>query len=139
MPERPHNTVRRFPELASLYLSVEDLSYGPLIPDSFLGGSAPRLRYLSLISIPFLGLPDLLLSATHLVSLSLLNIHHSEYILPETMATCLSVLTSLESLRLGFEPSQSSPDQESRRSPLPTRSVLPALEGFSFKGVNGYL
>ena len=139
MPERPHNTVRRFPELASLYLSVEDLSYGPLIPDSFLGGSAPRLRYLSLISIPFLRLPDLLLSATHLVSLSLLNIHHSEYILPETMATCLSVLTSLESLRLGFEPSQSSPDQESRRSPLPTRSVLPALEGFSFKGVNGYL
>jgi hypothetical protein len=44
-----------FPELAVLYLSHGGLS-GPVLPDSFLGGSAPRLRFLLLSSIPFPGL-----------------------------------------------------------------------------------
>jgi hypothetical protein len=55
------------------------------------------------------------------------------------MATCLSMLTSLEELQLEFESPQSCPDQESRRPPPPTRSVLPALTNFWFKGVNEYL
>jgi hypothetical protein len=92
-----------------------------------------------LTSIPFPGLPNLLLSATHLVHLYLHNIPHSGYISPEAMATCLSMLTSLEELQLGFESPQSCPDQENRRSPPPTRSVLPALMAFFFKGVNEYL
>jgi hypothetical protein len=68
-----------------------------------------------------------------------MNIPHSGYISPEAMATCLSGLTSLEELYFQFESPQSSPDEEGRRSPPPTRSVLPALMGFSFKGVNEYL
>ena len=42
-----------------------------VIPDSFLDGFAPHLQYVKLEGIPFPGLPKLLLSATHLVSLLL--------------------------------------------------------------------
>jgi hypothetical protein len=132
-----------FPELTRLNLSVIGLSYGPVLPDSFLGGSALRLQYLALTSIPFPGLPKLLLSATHLVQLHLhytqAQAPHSGYISPEAMTTCLSTLTSLESLELGFRSPQPSPDQESRRPFPPTRFVLPALTNFSFKGMNEYL
>src|SRR6266566_65602 len=55
------------------------------------------------------------------------------------MATCLSTLTSLETLRLGFESPQSCPDQEGRRLFPPTRSVLSVLRTFTFKGVSEYL
>ena len=47
-----------------------------VIPDSFLEGSAPCLRFLSLAFISFPGLPKLLLSATHLVYLYLYGIPH---------------------------------------------------------------
>jgi hypothetical protein len=60
-----------FPELTDLRL-FSDGETLPVIPDSFLGGSAPRLRYFELDGIPFPGLPKLLLSATHLVHLRLL-------------------------------------------------------------------
>jgi F-box-like len=130
-----------FPELKVLYLStiVQSGIMVPALPDSFLGGSAPRLRFLALTSIPFQGLSNLLLSATHLVNLYLYNIPHSGYISPEAMATCLSMLTSLEELQLGFESPQSCPDQENRLSPPPTRSTLPTLTFFWFKGVHEYL
>ncbi|KAN0106971.1 hypothetical protein V8E52_010639, partial [Russula decolorans] len=55
------------------------------------------------------------------------------------MAACLSMLTSLNTLRLEFESPQSCPDQENRRSPPPTRSILPTLTMFLFKGVYEYL
>jgi hypothetical protein len=131
-----------FPELAVLRMYLVDMSYVPVLPDSILGGSAPRLRFLALASIPFPGLPNLLLSATHLVNLYLYNIPDSGYFSPESMATCLSMLTSLEELDFQFNSPQSSPDQESRPPPPPpppTRSVLPALTIFVFKGVNEYL
>ena len=73
-----------FPELMFLYLelsSKEELV--PIVPDSFLGRSAPRLRFLLLRDIPFPGLPKLLLSATNLVYLDLSNIPHSGYISPD--------------------------------------------------------
>jgi hypothetical protein len=56
------------------------------------------------------------------------------------MVTCLSMLTSLERLFLGFESPQSFPGQESGRFalPPPTRSVLPTLVAFWSKGVNEY-
>jgi hypothetical protein len=60
-----------FPELIALYLSLPGGSNEPIIPDSFLGGSAPRLRYLDLVGVPFPGLPKLILSATQLVHLRL--------------------------------------------------------------------
>ena len=130
-----------FPELVTLNLSmsVGRSYYGPVLPDSILGGSAPSLRFFALDSVPFPGLPGLLLSTTHLVVLLLYDIPHSGYISPEALATSLSMLTSLETLLLEFESPLSCPDQENRRSPPPTRSVLPALTDFSFKGVNEYL
>jgi hypothetical protein len=39
----------------------------PIVPDSFLEGSAPRLRSLNMTRIPFPGLPRLLSYATDLV------------------------------------------------------------------------
>jgi hypothetical protein len=118
------------------------MSSGSVPPDSFLGGSAPRLRTLYLCGIPFQGLPKLLLSATHLVHLWLTNISpYYGYMSPEAMATSLSMLTSLEELifQFQFQPRQSFPDVESRCPPLPTRSVLPVFTRFSFEGVNEYL
>ena len=49
------------------------------------------------------------------------------------------MLTSLEIFVLRFESPQSTPDQESRRSPSLTRSVFPALVILNFKGANEYL
>ena len=125
-----------FPELTQLLLGSHG---GPVFPDSFLGRSAPRLQEISLLSISYRGLPKLLLSATHLVYLEYCNIPHSGYISPEAMATALSTLISLKTLALGFRSPESSPDQESRRPPPLTRSVLPALTTFWFKGVSEYL
>ena len=126
-----------FPELTDLRLS----SHGetPVIPDSFLGGSAPRLRSLTLHSIPFPGLPKLLLSATHLVELGLYNIPHSGYISPREMAALLSALLSLETLSLEFRSPQPHPDRESRVLPPPKPSILPILSKLLFKGVSEYL
>jgi hypothetical protein len=120
-----------FPKLTHIRLN----SYGgPVIPESFLGGSAPRLQYISLNGIPFPGLPKLLMSATHLVYLQILKIPHSGYIPPDTMATTLSTLTSLEYLSLKFQSPQSFPDQESQRPHPLTRSVLPVLADLRLKG-----
>jgi hypothetical protein len=127
-----------FPELTHLLL----YSFGETVsidPDSFLGGSVPRLRNLALGGIPFPGLPKLLLSATHIARLSLRRIPHSGYISPNAMVTALSVLTSLEYLTLEFQSPRSCPDQASRRPPPSTRSVLPILTRFWFKGVAEYL
>ena len=111
----------------------------PVVPDSFLGESAPRLRYFALLGISFPALPKLLLSATHLENLYLENIPHSGYYPPDVMVTVLTMLTSLNILMLGFESPQSLPDRASRRPPSSTRSVLPVLTVFSFKGVSEYL
>jgi len=93
-----------FPELVTLYLSCGGLSpYVPELPDSFLGGSAPRLRCFILNGIAFSGSPKVLLFATQLVSLWLTNIPHYGYISPEAMVTYLSVLTSLEDLYFQFK------------------------------------
>jgi hypothetical protein len=127
-----------FPELTELRL----LSYGeamPVIPDSFLDGSAPRLRIFVLRAIPFPGLPKLLLSATNLVYLWLSSIPHSGYISPEAMVALISVLSSLKTLSLGFQSPQSRPDWEIRSLSPPKRSILPALHRFHFRGVTEYL
>jgi len=58
------------------------------------------------------------------------------------MVALLSELSSLRTLSLGFESSQSRPDRESRSRPPPERpSILPApaLRTFGFKGVVDYL
>jgi len=100
-----------FPKLTVLRLfSVSETP--PVVPNSFLGGSAPHLRIFELTGIPFPGLPKLLLSTTHLVSLYLF-LPHSGYISPEAMAALLSVLSSLQTLYLEFQSPQSRPDRKS--------------------------
>ena len=127
-----------FPELTYLRLFSNGETVSAL-PDSFLGGSAPRLESFWLNRIPFPGLPKLLLSATNLVELFLDNIPHSGYFSPEAIVTALSTLTRLVELWLLFESPQSRPDPEHQHPPPPTRSVLPNLRWFQFKGDSEYL
>src|SRR6266849_4629755 len=91
-----------FPELTVFWL-FSDPHETLVIPDSFLGGSAPRLRIFTLSDILFPALPKLLLSADHLVELHLIRIPHSGYISPEAMVALLSALSSLEYLYLEFQ------------------------------------
>ena len=128
-----------FSALTHLDLEYIYLCPPPVIPASFLGGSAPALISLRLYGIPFPALPKLLMSATHLVHLKLEYIPHSAYISPETMVTCLSVLTRLELLYIGFKSPQSRPDPKTRRPPLLTRTPLPVLTELRFSGVPEYL
>ena len=126
------------PELTDLQLwsYVETPS---VIPASFLGRSAPRLRILTLHGILFPGLPNLLLSATHLTELNLHGIPRSWYISPEAMVASLSTLSSLRILILKFRFPQSLPGWNSRSLPSLKRSILPALHKFRFKGTTEYL
>ena len=129
-----------FPALIFLQLwSGNEDELVSAIPDSFLGGSAPHLQTLILDHIPFPGLPNLLLSATHLVEITLFRIPYSMYLPPEMMVDCLSVLSRLEVLIFEFESSQSRDDQNSRPSPPPTRVFLPVLTEFCYRGLNTYL
>jgi len=128
-----------FPALTHLHI-CPNYEAPPIVSDSFLGGSAPNLRYLTLGLVPFPGLPKLLSSATHLVKLDLWGIPQSGYFSPEAMATALSALTSLETIALEFKSPRSCPGRGLRHPPpTTTRSVLPALTKFTFKGVSEYL
>ena len=126
-----------FPELTALRL-ISDGETLPVIPDSFLDGSAPRLNSFNLDGIPFPGLPKLLLSSNHLAYLAPSNIPHSGYISPEAIVALPSELSDLESLFLEFRSPQSRPGRERRSLPPPKRSIL-ALYEFHFKGVTEYL
>ena len=125
-----------FPALTSLELTLggRDKAVG-VLPDLFLGRSAPRLEHLKLRGLSFPGLPNLLLSTTGLVSLELRFIPHSWDISPDAMVTQLSALTRLESLSLGFE---SRPNRNSHHSPPTRRTLIPALTRMSFEGANEY-
>ena len=125
-----------FPALTSLRLRSGETV--PVVPALFLGGSAPQLQTLILRSIPFPGLPKLLMSATHLVTLHLSDIPDLGYVSPEAIVTCLAVLTKLKLLEIGFKSSRIRPDRR-RRPLLWTRTLLPALIYFEFKGASEYL
>jgi hypothetical protein len=120
-------------ELTYLRLSSNEEPV-PIVPDSFLGRSAPRLRYLVLDGIPVPGLPKLLLSATNLVELQLSNIPHSGYISPDAVVTALSALTSLQLLQLEFRSPRSHPTRQADfRLPRHALSFL-LLQQFGSKG-----
>ena len=127
-----------FPVLTDLYLD-SNRQTEPVDPDLFLGGSAPCLRSLQLVSIPSPGLPKLLSSATQLADLRLFNISRSGYISPEAMVSCVSALTRLEALILKFKSPESFPISKHRPTSPPTRSVLSALTQLQFNGINEYL
>jgi hypothetical protein len=136
--------LKPFPILTDLNLAytdgILDLPVAPVVPELFLDGSATRLRKLNLTRIPFPRLPKLLLSAAHLVHIGLYEIPDSGYIAPRVMVTCLSTLTRLESLILESEsPRLHHPKWEGRRTSSSTRSLLPSLTCFTFKGVSEHL
>jgi hypothetical protein len=124
-----------YPVLTRLYLHIRK-SAAPVLRDTFLGGSAPRLESLSLIGIPFPALPKLLPSCHDLVEVHLVDLPNTGYVLPEAMATALSALTKLKFVHIGFESPASRPDPASR--PPFTRAVLPALTRLVFHGASEY-
>ncbi|KAH9974462.1 hypothetical protein BGW80DRAFT_182076 [Lactifluus volemus] len=129
-----------FPELESLTLHKKWRSPTvPALPNTFLGGSAPRLRSLNLSGITFPTLPRLLLSSNDLVELLLYRIPHSGYISPEAMAMSISALTRLTRLSIEFISPASRPDPITGPPPPLTRAVLPVLTKFHFYGVSAYL
>ena len=127
-----------FPELTDLRLFADDET-PPIIPDSFLDGSASRLQSFLLSGIPFPGAPKLLLSANHLSYLELINVPHSGYISPEAALTLLCASTSLDTFTLEFQSHLSYTEWENPIPPPPKRFILPALDQFRFKGVVEYL
>jgi hypothetical protein len=124
-----------FPALTCMHLAFEGESM-PILPASFLGGSVPGLQEIRLVRVPFPELPSLLLTATHLVNLHIWSIPSSGYISPETIVTCLSVLTRLETRDIGFE---RYPHPKNRRPPPPTHTLLPVLTRLRFIGFDAYL
>ena len=130
-----------FPALTKLQIqSCLVASNGLLVlADSFLGGSAPHLRFLCLESISFPAFPNLLRSASNLVYLYL-DGTPSRYISPE-MVAALSTLSKLEVMHILFRhPDFDSDSDLEDRAPSPlTRSVLPALKVLVLGGDTEYL
>ncbi len=128
---------RPFPKLTHLRLWYTDVRITVLtLTGEFLGGSASHLQSLTLCGIPFPAFPSVILSATNLVSLRLIEIPAIDgYILPEVMVTCLSVLTKLEQFSINFYFLNFA-----RKTPLPlARVILPSLTEFDFLGSSAYL
>ena len=136
-----------FPALTSLAIAYRDiLSPGAtgVLPQAFLGGSThwQQLRSCHLSDVEVPGIWELLLTANHLVTLSLWGLPHSMYTSPEGMATCLSTMPNLESLSIGFRSPQSLhdwPDQPNRLLPPFTPVVLPSLTEFKFQVMSEYI
>ena len=125
-----------FPMLTGLAIRSLD-GNAPVLPAEFLGGSAPHLQFIHMLGIPFPTLPALLLSTGDLVYLTLFNIPPSDYISPEAFVVGLAALPRLKIFLIGFQSATPSPD---RMHPPPvTRTILPALTYFGFKGASEYL
>lgn len=124
-----------FPVLTHLDIELGDAV--SVLPTDFLGGSAPRLQEIILSGIAYPSLPTLLLSATDLIKLDLFDIPWNGYISPEAMVASLAALPKLEVLVIGFLVATSRPTQ--LHPPPLTRTVLPALTSFRFKGASEYL
>lgn len=126
------------PTLTGLHLrSFDEMDPSPVVPDAFLGGSAPELKNIFLEGVAFQALPRLVASATYLTKLRLHRIPDIGYIEPEVMATCLTALPKLEELHIEFQSPRSRPPRIRPR--LRTRTNLLALTYFLFRGDSTYL
>ena len=130
--------------LTHLTISSED-GNALALPARFLGGSTPCLQKIFLSNISFLALPMLLLSANDLVRLNLCDIPWNSYVSPEVMVVGLAALPRLKYFTIEFQSEvvghkvgQWWPDRI-RPPPPVTRTALPALRFFQFKGSSEYL
>ena len=127
-----------FPALTFLSLILHGETV--FVPNSFLGGPAPRLEHLHLEGIPFWGLPKLVSSTTSLVHLELRRIPYFGYILPGVLVTSLSALTRLKTFIFEFvSPHSPLANWESQYLPPTTRILLPALTCLKLKAISKYV
>ena len=128
----------RFPELEHLELTTQTEAE-PILHDQFLGGAAPRLHTLRTTRIALPALPQLLLSATNLVSIQLEAIPSTGYIPPEYLIFTLAPMSRLQMLHVHFlSPTSHSDLKESPYSP-PEPADLRFLKHFEFHGDIEYL
>ena len=129
-----------FPALEYLRLGSQGTtSLAPLvIPDNFLGNSAPRLRVIRLQDTVFPSLPRLLSTSHNLVSLQLENIPVDRIFTAQELAVGLSPATQLESLKIDIQNGAIIP-RPLRQDESDPRSVLPALLKFEYVGESWFL
>ena len=125
-----------FPALNQLLISLKD-GDALVLPDGFLGGSAPCLQKIDFGGVPYPALPTLLLSASGLVDLWLYRVPPAGHISPEAMVASLAALPKLE--RFGIETEWDIPLLNRMRPPPTRRAVLPALTFFQFRGISNYM
>ncbi|KAN0130782.1 hypothetical protein V8E53_011457 [Lactarius tabidus] len=127
-----------FPALNCLDIFVKG-GNAPVLPDGFLGGSEPRLQRIAFSGVSYPALPTLLLSPSSLVELELWpkSISETGYISPEAMVASFSALPMLEKFTIEFQEATPRPDRT--RPPPTSRTVLPALASFQFRGATEYL
>ena len=123
-----------FPALTHLTLGWHRIR--PVLPSGFLGGSAPCLKYMHLERVLFPELPMFLSSTSDLVNLYLNNIPRDGYISPEAMTACLVALPRLRSFFFG---SLDTSHADHIHPPPVTRTLLPALTSFGYRGHHEYL
>ncbi|KAH9033021.1 hypothetical protein EDB84DRAFT_1561765 [Lactarius hengduanensis] len=111
-----------------------------VLPSTFLGGSAPRLRVLSLTGIVFPALPRLLSSASDLVHLYLQQrVSSTEYISPEALVSGLSASTRLKYLSMYFSRAKSRSNPRDTVPPPSEPIVFSSLTNLGFNGTCKYL
>ncbi|KAI9430943.1 hypothetical protein H4582DRAFT_2103491 [Lactarius indigo] len=125
-----------FPELRDLAISSRSQNM-PILPDGFLGGSAPSLRQISFDGIPFPALPTFISSASNLAKLILVDIPQTGYISSVGFVACLAALPRLEHLSIEFQSGVTSADRT--QPPFETRAVLPSLTSFVYMGESAFL
>jgi F-box-like len=130
-----------FPALESLrFKSIDTSGSPPVLPDTFLCGSTPRLCNIHLdgIAIPFPPLRQLLLSASGLVELRLCSIPSVGVFSPEALVTGLSTLAKLTSFTLQFDSPTPHRPLKSIPSPPQAHVILPSLRSLIFRGASEY-
>jgi hypothetical protein len=126
-----------FSTLKYLGLWADD-EIAPVLPEEFLGGSAPCLESFWLRGISFSEVPKLLLTMNDLVFLRLEKIPDSGYFSPEAMLTALSTCAKLETLIIEFMPGDPHPDLTNQEITSISHVFLPALTFFGFSGNGRY-
>ena len=108
----------------------------PVLPSTFLAGSAPRLRVLNLYGISFPALPRLLSSAGDLTDLLL---HRVPNISPEALLSGLSAMPRLKTLHLLFSSATSRIIPRNTPPPSSGRIIFSTLICLNFSGSSNYL